>query len=446
MKADFATNLNRILFILILFLNLMIKFNHPAWEGFYDPYDYLRQSKISLADKEFYFPHRVGDFDPRPFTVPLFYKIAGSDANMIVIMQKFFHTLATWFLAFALLFYIQRKYLRITIVVFIYLFTSWWNILGWANLLLSESLSITFLFLWIASFLILYKKRNTWTISLHILIAVLFSFTRDSWPYILIIFYTLFLFYQWIQKKKKVHFAAAMLLLSIGIFFIQQHSAKIGKRYRLPIMNTIVVRILPNDSYTEWFVRNGMPCAGKLKTEYQGTIADDPKIYNLYNDPDYQEFFNWIDSQGQKTYTRFILTHPGYFLLFHESKEGRGRIFSYMLKNTAGIYGYSHASTAVFPVFNLILIIFLNAILIFFFLKRKNFIFFYPVALTIITSCNALLIYNADALEVERHMVFTNILIQLIGIVSVFVILDNISFSKAVKTIFSRYNILHSAR
>jgi len=203
MKADFATNLNRILFILILFLNLMIKFNHPAWEGFSDPYDYLRQSKISLADKEFYFPHRVGDFDPRPFTVPLFYKIAGSDANMIVIMQKFFHTLATWFLTFALLFYIQRKYLRITIVVFIYLFTSWWNILGWTNLLLPESLSITFLFLWIASFLMQYKKKNTWTISLHILITVLFSFTRDSWPYILIIFYTLFYCFSGYKKREK---------------------------------------------------------------------------------------------------------------------------------------------------------------------------------------------------------------------------------------------------
>ena len=47
--------------------------------------------------------------------------------------------------------------------------------------------------------------------------------------------------------------------------------------------------------------------------------------------------------------------------------------------------------------------------------RRRQQVLLAPVALALFTLLNVILSYNADALEVERHLFTTNILIQLTG-------------------------------
>jgi hypothetical protein len=192
MNYKLPIRINFFLFILALFLSLMVKFDPPIWKGYEDTYDYLKQSHISLFDKSFYFPERKPNFYPRPFTVSLLYKMANSDPDTIIIMQKIIHVFCTFFMGYVILLFLRKTQTKIIFLISWYLLMSWWNIVGWTNMLLSESLSISFMFLWIASFLLVFYKRTKNLIVFHILVTVLFSFTRDSWPYILIIFYAIF--------------------------------------------------------------------------------------------------------------------------------------------------------------------------------------------------------------------------------------------------------------
>ena len=174
-----AQGVNALLFVITLLLSLNISWSKDDWKNLTDPYDYLHQSKIPLTDKEFYFPHKSADFDPRPFTVPLFYKFCASNPDIIVPMQRVVLLLSAFFLISAMLFFIEKESAKYVLIAGVYLLVSWWNVMGWANLVLSESLSTSLLFLWLASFLFMLRKDGLQWWLLHVMITLLFSFTRD---------------------------------------------------------------------------------------------------------------------------------------------------------------------------------------------------------------------------------------------------------------------------
>ena len=427
--------INFLFFLVFLFFSLQIKWNPPVWNHFPDAWDYLKQSHIPLASKEFFLPHRTPTFYTRPLTVPLLYKLASGNPDRIIQMQLIIHALSAFFLVFSLLLFIRRKYIKYLLIFFIYALFSWWNMMGWSIALLSESLSFSFMFLWIASFLIFYKKKNKFSLIAHIIITIFFSFTRDNWPYVLISFYWVLLFYALLWDKLLMKRCLLLLMFSFGIFFIQNYSARIGQRHLFQVLDNIVLNILPNDEYLQWFENHGMPGAGKLKKNYSGITFRDKKIYSLYKDTSYSELVNWIDSEGQQTYLKFLISHPGYTFLLHEGSEKIERIFELNQKYYTGNPRIHRWTTfTVFPLFNLLFIFCFGLILLYFFFQDKNFIFLFPAILIFVFTVNALVSYHADAMEVERHESATNIMIQFIGILLVTLILDSESIRQKIKT------------
>lgn len=438
MNTNLPNRLNLILFVTTLFLSLMVKFSPPIWEGYGDPYDYIQQSHMSLSSKEFYFPTRYENFYPRPFTVPLLYKIANSDGETIIQLQKFFHSLSTFFLCYVILLFFKKEHSKFVFVILWYLLMSWWNILGWTHTLLSESLSISFMFLWIASFLMLYYKRTVTSLILHILIMILFSFTRDSWPYILVLFYGIIAVIAIKWERKTLVSVFSLLIISCLTFVVQQKSAEVGQRYRLPVMNNIVFRILPNEEYLEWFSKKGMPCVDQLKSQYSN-LDDSKKIYSLYNDSTFSAFSDWAAKDGKSLYTKFLITHPSNIFLLHEKKDDLKRIFAYNIGYTGDMKGYSKISQFIFPLFNTITILLLNAFIILMFIKEKRLIWLFPSVIITIFTANAFLVYFADSMEVERHLFITNIIIQFIGIFMVAFILDAEYFNNIINKLTKKY-------
>jgi len=427
MSKNLPNQINLILFIITLFLGLMVKIDAPAWLNYGDPWDYLRQSHESLLDETFYSPPLQSKYYPRPFTVPLMYKIASSDPEPIIQLQKFLHALCTFFLCYVVFLYIRKTQVKIIFAVLWYFLMSWWNIVGWTHALLSESLSITFMFFWIASFLLFMKKRNFISIIFHILITILFSFTRDSWPYIIVLFYLIYAVIAIFWDKKIRAGVISFLVVGCVIFWVQQKSAQIGQRYRLPVMNNIVYRILPDEEYLKWFTDRGMPCAEELTKKYSN-LAYFSKIYSLYHDSTLTKFSDWVAADGKSIYSKFLITHPSKLLLLNEKPKDLKRIFAYNLHYTGPVRGYSWISQSVFPFFNTIAILLLNGILIFLFFKEKRLVWVFPTVLMIIFTANAFMLYVADSLEVERHLFITNIVIQFLGILIVTFILDSETF------------------
>jgi hypothetical protein len=435
---DLHHRINLICFLSVLFLNLMIRTDHHKWSDLSDPYDYLHQSKFSLTDKEFYFPHRTAEFSPRPFAIPLFYKMAESDPDRIIQMQKFVHSLTIFILVFAMMLYINKSYVRYIALIFTYLLMSWWNILGWTTTLLSESLGISLMFLWIATFLILLKKRSFTYLFIHILITILFSFTRDNWPYLLLVFYILFLVASFWIDKNMIRKFAILVGLSFIIFIVQGKSAEIGKRYRIPILNNLIHKIRPHEEYLAWFANHGMPCSEKIRKEYPEDSVENLKLFHFYKDSTYNELFEWIDHYGKSTYTKFLITHPDESLLLNERGVDLKRILAYNIGYIAGMNGYTWISYYLFPFFNPIILILLIVILLIKFIRKKELLTLFPIILTIVFLLNVFLMYNADSMEVPRHLFVTNIIIQFIGIFSVVLIIDSNDFNEKVKAFFNK--------
>lgn len=436
MKWDTPNKINLLTFLVILVLNVTIKTNHSLWQTFSDSYDYIAQSKIPITSSEFYFPQKKANFYPRPFTVPLFYKCFSSDPDRIIPAQFFFHTFSVFCLVLSLLMFIKRNYLKYLLIFFIYALMSWWNVLGWSGIILSESVSTSFMMIWMASFLLLLKKRTTGFLILHIIIAIFFSFTRDSWLYFLPPFYCLVALLSLLWNKPIVKQSLILFTFSIALFSIQNYAVSKGNRHRLAVLNNIVLNILPNEEYLKWFADQGMPSIDQLKRNYSNLKMEDKKIYSLYDDKSYESLYKWIDEKGKAAYMKFLISHPAHTFLFEEDQRKLKRIFAYnLLEYTGKARGRSWAEYTLFPIFNLISVCVLAVILIILFIKKKDFILLFPIILMIMFTFNILIIYNAEAMEVERHLIITQIALQLIGIISSVLILDSDELNKKINLI-----------
>jgi len=421
---------NTVLFLLMLFATLITPWDSRKWTEFSDTEDYISQSKIPLFTREFWAPHHSGTFYPRPFTVPLLYKLAGGEPAQIAVMQKFIHCLSAWFLVFSMLLIISNSFIRYALMICIYMLMSWWTISGWTNQVLSESLSLSLMFCWIASFVLAFQRKRWYYWLIHLLITVLFSFTRDSWPYILLSWYAMLSVLAFFAHRSLFLPALMLLLASVMLFFIQQNTAKTGKRYRLPMINTIAVRITANDNYTAWFRDHGMPCTDSLTAKYKhidvNVDADRHKIWDLYYNPNYEKLWDWIHKHGRTEYIKFMLTHPGYTLLLKESKAHKQRIFAFDLWYSGQVAGYSRWFDKLFPLFSPWWVAVCCLLLLLQYARKRKFKLLFPVLLSLAFIINVFISYNADALEVERHLFVTMIMVQLIVFISLAMLGDSL--------------------
>lgn len=431
------TNIFFFVFIFLLFVVVTLISTHDAyhydqWKLFPDCNDYLTQSKIDILTLNFWFPEKVADFSPRPFTVPLIYKFVGDNIADIVKWQKIIHFFSAFFLTFSLSFFIQKQILKYFLAISLFIIFCWWNILGWSQLLLSESLSFSLLFIWISSILFLVKFDNKITFILHILITILFSFTRDSWPYVLIVFYILFLLTSYLLNKnfKKQLF---LLLFSFLIFFIQQKSIVKGERHKVPIINNLAVRILNNPSYLQYFLDNGLPMTNELKEDFKNIDLSNEDnrgvIYDIYNNEKYAPLYNWVLKDGKKVYFKFLLLYPSYTLMLNEPKSKTKLFFTRNLYSyTKQPIGISLHFESIFPVFSYLALFVFVIILGIINIKKTSFIHIIFSKLYLTLVINSIIVFNADSLEVARHLFFNSIFVEIMGAISFCFILDSIDF------------------
>src|SRR5438874_756859 len=111
---------NVALFLITLVFTLRIPVDFAGLNTFPDSADYLRQSGMSVASAEFYAPHSAPGFYPRPFMVPLFYKLAGGNPHGIVFLQEVIHAVAALFLASSLALLMTSEAAKCLIIVTVY--------------------------------------------------------------------------------------------------------------------------------------------------------------------------------------------------------------------------------------------------------------------------------------------------------------------------------------
>lgn len=423
-------------FVLLLFISVSLVSIHDAyyydqWKLFPDSYDYLAQSKMDFFSFNFWFPAKTEGFYPRPFTIPLIYKMIGGDVSLIIIWQKIIHFLSAVLLCISVSLFIKKQFLKYVLALFICVAFCWWNILGWAQLILSESLSFSFTWIWIASLLFWIKFNTRLTILMHILSTLLFLFTRDSWSYMLIFFYVSGCITAYLFSKNLLKPMLVLLLTCCLAFIVQQKAIERGERQKMPIINNLVVRIIQDSSYLNYFASQGMPMGEKLREEYHSVDfrGDENRIliYELYKSKKYQPLFDWVVKSGKNTYLKFMLTHPSYPLMLNEPPD---KMKSFFVRNlyqyTREPIGISQYVDSVFPVFSYLALFIFVIVLALINIKRKNPIYIIFTVLYIAFIANALVIYNADSLETDRHLFNDSVLVEIFGAVFLCFILDSL--------------------
>jgi hypothetical protein len=409
------------------FVVLDVSFLQPRWEHFSDVGDYKRQSEVALTSLDFYAPKpNIGIwFFPRPFMVPLFFKMVGADPHNVVVLQKVVYCICVLSLLLSLLQYLNNLYLKIVTLLGLLFFFTWWNIVGWSTLPLSESLSISFMFLWLSSILWYFRKPGKIQIAFLMFAAFLLSFTRDTWPYIILLYFLLNIpLTKWLMPQK---FKTSIVLFAFALclYFVQGYTAERGERYRMSVFNTFAARIAQNDEYLEWFKNEGMPLGDLLKNDFRGLYLDSYPgkrvIYVKYVDGTYEKLFDWIVKEGKGKYQKFLLTHPAYLFLDDVDRQHfQDNVFSYnLLEYYQPPEGFCINAEHVFPLFNSYWYLLIICLSLYPFLKTKKIIYAFPAILFLLFFFNAMLSYNADGLEINRHLYITRIVLEFCCLITV---------------------------
>jgi hypothetical protein len=419
------------LFFFFLFTLIVCTKPEPpkSWLFYPDSFDYIEQSKHPYGSVDLYSPHRTA-LHARAFTVPLFYKITGSDFYTFMSFQTVFYCICVFLFMASLLPFFRNPYLKIAFIFLLYFFFSWWNMVGWTNLCVSEHLSFCFLLLWLATLIRFLSKKNIPALVLHLAVSILHSFTRDTWSYLIVLTPLILAVFYFKEKKFVLRYLTAYLVFASALFFIQQKTINKGERYRLSVYNNVFARLARNPAYIDWFKERGLPAADKIRAEFATFKESDQqnliKLYESYTNPEYAPVFDWVVKRGKSDYMQFLLTHPRYLFLMDQTKEERARIFCYNLSYTGAAVGYYELPGHVFPLFNGWVVLGLCVVICIVFIRTKGVDphLLFPLFLLLLCIANVFLSYNAEAIEVERHMYYTTILLEVIAFISVFLLAD----------------------
>ena len=373
-----------------------------------DSHAYLRTSKLSLLDKGFYINGKV--------TILFFYKLAHSNPNIIILIQKILYALASTFLAISTLLLIKENLSKSIGFMLVLLFTFWWNIIGWNNIILSESIAHSFLFLWLATYILMVKYRSKVIFFFHLIIALLFAHTRDQWIILMIIFYFISLAYTYKKNKFQIKMAVFLFFFAIAVLIGNSYFLLGSKKNSFPLKNVIFQRILVNDNYLNWFIKHGMPYNNnfiKWKGAWAGSFNGE-----LTRKPEYDTFNTWVDVNGEKALGIFIMTHPNYFLKTYLNEVGKTLTYNLFYVRNPPENKLIYFSNKTFPLFNLSLLFILSLITVVN-IKRTNyhFEFLFPLILIILSMCNGIICLHLDPMEIERHTIANQIFLQYSGII-----------------------------
>jgi hypothetical protein len=189
----------------------------------------------------------------------------------------------------------------------------------WDSLMLSESLSISFLALllagWMGWQLLADRRLPRWQQAALLvglsLVSVLYSFARDSNLYFLVIAAALFL--GKIILKRKDHPQKLANFVYIGILILiallQNLSIAGGNRWQVFIYDHLSYRILPNPAARDFFAAHGLPISDTLMgiTSMQGYQYQDM----IHYDWKMRDVAEWVDQSGKQTYFLYLLNNLG---------------------------------------------------------------------------------------------------------------------------------------
>ena len=316
------------LYLLAFLIFVKLKFLYPSFTGervFRDTFSYVVAAEKPLSSTEFW----IGE---RSFTLPLMFKLLGVSTqnyqtnivmSHVMRFQTWFSIVCWAFLGLTLGISLRKRWLGICAFGIILLFSLSLEISLWDSLLLSESISLSlfaclvglWILLEIFSPAILRSAIGWLLFLLMVIVTLLYTFTRDTNLYFVIICGPLFALLAWLKKKDKIQriFYSVYAVIVIAIFVFQSFSVSSGNRWQVLIYDHLALRLLKDEKAIKYLETKGLPIDEALMSVTEMTPPEYQK-YFLTSD-DMEAVRNWVNSKGKNIYLQYLLLRPSLSLL-----------------------------------------------------------------------------------------------------------------------------------
>ena len=316
-------------FYMLAFLFFVkLKFLYPSFDAervFRDTYSYVVAAEKPLYSTEFW----IGE---RSFTLPLMFKVLGINTqnyqtnlamSSVAQFQTWLSIICWAFLGLSLGITLRKRWLGVGAFGIIILFSLCLEISLWDSLLLSESISLS-LFACLVGLWILLETFSPkilrsivgWILFLvMVIVTILYTFTRDTNLYFVIVCGPLFALIAWLKKKDKIQrvFYSVYVLIVIALFAFQSYSVSNGNRWQILIYDNLALRLLKEEQAIKYLDKMGLPIDDALMS----VTAMTPPEYQKYflTSESMQAVRTWVNSNGKTTYLQYLISRPSFSLL-----------------------------------------------------------------------------------------------------------------------------------
>jgi hypothetical protein len=388
--------------------------------SFGDTPDYFFIASQSLFSSSFWIASK-------PPVTPLFFKLLESNPDRIMAVQLWLSILAWGFLAFMVAFVVRSRLLKPLAFLMILGFSLDQNIIMWDSLILSDSLALSLLALFLSFSLWLLMEWKWYKVILLASAAVLLAFVRDTYAYwLLLIAICLLVLLFFTHQRKRVLLVSGIF---ISLFLASNALASAGYHWYTPFLMTVGLRILPNPEYVTYFEGRGMPVNDTLMERSGKPMqADDAAM--LY-DPRLDEFRRWVKNHGRREYVRFLWFYKAEALqapLKDLDIMFNPYLYPYTGTGYRPILTNARLNEILYPsrfgVFTFFLANLFAAALIIPVFQYRQMLCIVPLVLILSSYPQAVLIWNADANDIARHSLYHNVELRLGLWLLVFFVMD----------------------
>jgi hypothetical protein len=341
----------------------------------------------------------------RPWTTPLFYKLLRNDPPSIAIFQLGLSIICWGFLALSVVRALRLSWLKPIAFGMILLFSLSTEIILWDGVMLADSISLSLMALFIASWFWLLEDWQWFKAVLTALAAFSWAFTKDTNAWVVLVIAALLIIGIAARRIQSRYVLIASVFAVI--FAMNDVSANRAHRWVVAFMNNVGMRILPSPERTAYFAELGMPVTPALMQRREKKAWTDN--WAFFKDPALQQFRDWLYAHGKSSYVRFLLSHLALTIqepLRHSEELLSSELRNYAPANFSSILSEPLAEVVYFKRWA-VLLTWAAAIAVGFVfglqLWTRNVAFLVPLALIILVYPQAVIAWHGDPNEIGRH-------------------------------------------
>lgn len=242
----------------------------------------------------------------KPAGTALVYKLLGGSYEAIAAFQVGFSIFCWLIFAWVIASRLQTRWVRLAGFSLILVSSLGRDYLAWDTAILSESLSLSLMALFMAACILLVSSKSWVWVGFALLSGSCWALVKESNALMLCLTGLLLMGAGLLLWRGKRFLLTGVLLCLV--FFFTQGFSNLGERWKFPMLNLIGQRVLTDPAMLAYFESGGMPANDAL-LELQNAWGNS-QDFAFLNSPELREFQSWFHSQGKAAYYRYLIRHP----------------------------------------------------------------------------------------------------------------------------------------